>query len=51
LSDRGATFSPDIKASKPKFRFGGVDDRKKVERTVFGIADKVTELRKGKMYI
>ena len=51
FSDRGSTFSLDMKASKAKLRFGGVHDGDKGERVAFGIADEVTELRKGKMFV
>jgi hypothetical protein len=40
-----------MKASKAKLRFGGVHDGDKGERVAFGIADEVTELRKGKMFV
>jgi hypothetical protein len=51
LSDRGYTFPLDREASKARLRFGGVDIGKKGERAAFGIADEVTELKKGKAYL
>lgn len=51
LSDRGYTFPLDRKTSEARLRFGGVDIGKKGERAAFGIADEVTELKKGKFYM
>jgi hypothetical protein len=51
LSDRGYTFPIDTEASRARLRFGGVDIGEKGERAAFGIADEVTELKKGKAYM
>ena len=51
LSDHGYTFPLDRDPSKARLRFGGVDVGKKGERTAFGMADEVTELKKGKFYM
>lgn len=51
LSERGYTFPIDRETSKARLRFGGVDIGKKGERAAFGIAEEVTELKKGKAYV
>lgn len=53
LSDENSfgAFPLDKEASKVRLRYGGVDSGKQWKRAAFGMADEVTDLKKGNFYI